>query len=128
MEIKDGRIMPTSIREAHVCSRMLKEQAVACELDPDSATVPMVGVELSGGDSHRLVCAVERAMKAPQSRSKTATKEEVKVFRKVIDGLARLSIEAAEREVEEFPHDLAGMADSPNVIRLAFNALTDRYD
>lgn len=130
MEIKDGRITPTSQREVKVFSRLLREQEAACDRSPDNATSSELGQELSGFDSYKLFSAIERAVKAPESR--VTSQEEKAVFGVVVRGLAMAHLESLqlERLKDEAVSLFSEASNSEVAIRImdfASHALTDRY-
>ena len=136
MEVKEGRIMPTNNREEGIISRLLREQETACFRDPSGASVARKGQQLSDIDSYKVFCAIERAIKVPESRKnatyperhKATSQEEKKVFSKVLTGLALNHIENARSQIDNFSLEEAvnsGRID--DITLMAATALRNRY-
>lgn len=130
MEIKDGRITPTTKQEVKIFSRLLREQEAACYRNPELAAEAEVGEELAKLDSYKLFSAMERAYNAPDTRPKKTSQEEALVMGKTIAALAIAYAESLDLENlrEQAPTLFTAPEEGKQwVFGFAAHALSDRY-
>ncbi len=127
MEIKDGKITPTSAEETEILSSLIREHEKACDRDPDKAVVAKKDDQLSGRQTFQVFCSIERIVNEPENRLQALNTSEKSVIEETIRGLGQAAIDADQQAVNTFSMssqpELVGM-----VILRASHALTDRYD